>query len=80
MADPKGGQSLISVWTVWKYKAITNTEQETLCPLTLVRVINGDGRSLLWIETAEKLGLLRLGPSLAFNIVNTEADIKEKYK
>ena len=43
-------------------------------------VINGDGRSLLCRETAEKLGLLRLGPSHAVNIVNTEADIKEKYK
>ena len=43
-------------------------------------VINGDGRSLLCRETAEKLGLLRLGPSHGVNIVNTEADIKEKYK
>ena len=80
MADPKGGQSLISVWTVWKYKTIANTEQDTLCPLTLVRVINGDGRSLLCRETAENLALLQLGPSHAVNIVNTEADIKEKYK
>ncbi|PFX31209.1 Uncharacterized protein K02A2.6 [Stylophora pistillata] len=43
-------------------------------------VINGDGRSLLCRETAVKLGLLRLGPSHAVNAVNTEADIKEKYK
>ena len=43
-------------------------------------VIKRDGRSLLCRETAEKLGLLRLRPSHAVNIVNTEADIKEKYK
>ena len=43
-------------------------------------VINGDGRSLLSRETAEKLRLRRLGPSHAVNIVNTEADIKENYK
>lgn len=43
-------------------------------------VINGDGRSLLCRETAERLGSLRLRPSHAVNIVNTEADIKEKYK
>ena len=51
----------------------------TTCKTDLV-VINGDGRSLLCRETAEKLGLLRLGPSHAVNIVNTEADIKGKYK
>ena len=39
-------------------------------------IINGDGRSLVCRETAEKLGLLRLGPSHALNVVNTEADIR----
>jgi len=34
-------------------------------------VINGDGRSLLCTETAEKLGLLRLGPSHTVNVVTT---------
>jgi len=43
-------------------------------------VLNGDGRSLICRETAEKLGLLRLGPSHTVNVVNTEADINEKYK
>jgi len=43
-------------------------------------VVNGDGRSLLCRETAEKLGLLRLGLSHTVNVVNTEADIKENYK
>ena len=32
------------------------------------------------VSSAEKLGLLRLGPSHAVNIVSTEADIKEKCK
>ena len=32
------------------------------------------------VSSAEELGLLRLGPSHAVNIVSTEADIKEKCK
>ena len=58
---------------------IMSIDFDATCKTDFV-VINGDGRSLLCRETAEKLGLLRLGPSHAVNIANTEADIKEKYR
>ena len=58
---------------------IMSTDTGATCKTDFV-VINGDGRSLLCRETAEQLCLLRLGPIHAVNSVNTEADIKEKYK
>lgn len=56
---------------------IMSTDSGAACKTDFV-VINGDDRSLLCRETAEKLGSLRLGPIHAVNSVNTEADIKEK--
>ena len=53
---------------------IMSIDTDATCKTDFV-VINGDGRSLLCRETAEKLG-----PSHAVNIANTEADIKEKYR
>ncbi|XP_022788129.1 uncharacterized protein LOC111328046 [Stylophora pistillata] len=58
---------------------IMSIDTSVTCKADFV-VINGDGRSLLCRETTVKLGLLRPGPSHAVNVVNTEADIKEKYK
>ena len=58
---------------------IMSIDTGTTCKTDFV-VINGEGRSFLCRETAEKLGLLRLGPSHTVNVVNTEADIKDKYK
>ena len=57
---------------------ITSVDTGATCKTDFV-VINGDGRSLLCRETAEKLDLLRVGPTHIVNSVSAEADIKEKY-
>ena len=46
-------------------------------------VIDGDGRTLLCRDTAEKLNLLRIGPIHSANSVEvetTDQDIRDKYK
>ena len=46
-------------------------------------VVNGDGRTLLCRDTAEKLNLLRIGPIHSVNNVGvetTDQDIRDKYK
>ena len=46
-------------------------------------VIDGDGRTLLCRDTAEKLNLLRIGPIHSVNSVEvetTDQDIRDKYK
>ena len=58
---------------------IMSTDTGATCKTDFV-VINGDGRSLLCRETAEKLALLQIGPIHAVNSVNIVADIKETYK
>ena len=57
---------------------ITSVDTGPSCKTDFV-VINGDGRSLLCRETAEKLDLLRVGPTHIVNSVSADADIKEKY-
>ena len=42
--------------------------------------VNTHGKRLFCRETAEKFDLIRLGPSHIVTSVNTESDIKEKYK
>ena len=58
------------------------TDTETTVEADFV-VINGDGRTLLCRDTAEKLNLLRIGPTHSVNSVEletTDQDIRDKYK
>ena len=57
---------------------ITSVDTGATCKTEFV-VVNGDGRSLLCRETAEKLDLLHVGPTHIVNSVSAEADIEEKY-
>ena len=58
------------------------TDTETTVEADFV-VINGDGRTLLCRDTAEKLNLLHIGPTHSVNSVEletTDQDIRDKYK
>ena len=44
-------------------------------------VVKGPGRSLLGKNTAEKLGVLRVGPDVcSLTVEGSDADIREKYR
>ena len=58
------------------------TDTNVTCTADFV-VMDGDGRTLLCRDTAEKLNLLRIGPSHVVNSVGAETtgqDIKDRYK
>lgn len=61
---------------------VTSGDTNVTCEADFV-VMDGDGRTLLCRDTAEKLHLLRIGPIHTVNSVGVEAmgqDIKDKYK
>ena len=61
---------------------VMSTDTNVTCTADFV-VMDGDGRTLLCRDTAEKLNLLRIGPSHVVNSVGAEItgqDIKDRYK
>ena len=61
---------------------VMSTDTNVTCTADFV-VMDGDGRTLLCRDTAEKLNLLHIGPSHVVNSVGAETtgqDIKDRYK
>ena len=61
---------------------VMSTDTNVTCTADFV-VMDGDGRTLLCRDTAEKFNLLRIGPSHVVNSVGAETtgqDIKDRYK